>query len=100
MEATKRIVENMNIQVLFQDIIAKEIVNKRGKIEPYGLDELISKFPLIADFKAVQEKNVWCSEKYVFQQSLGAADRIRELHSIITGEADPEMTFIYRLEEK
>ena len=43
MEATKSIVENMNIQVLFQDIIAKEIVYKRGKIEPYGLDELISK---------------------------------------------------------
>ena len=69
-----------------------------GSISSVG--ELISKFPLIADFKAVQEKNVWCSEKNVFQQSLGAADMIRELHSIITGEADPEMTFIYRLEEK
>jgi iron complex transport system substrate-binding protein len=65
-----------------------------------SVNELIAKFPLIADFKAVKEKNVWCSEKNVFQQSLGAADMIRELHSIITGEADSEMTFIYRLEEK
>ena len=43
MEAIKDIVENMKIQVLFQDIIAQEIKGKRNKFEPYGIDELIEK---------------------------------------------------------
>lgn len=64
-----------------------------------SVNDLIEIFPLISDFKAVRENNVWCSEKNIFQQSLCAADMIDELHSIITGEADPQMTFIYHLEE-
>jgi predicted GTPase len=43
MEAIKDIVENMKIQVLFQDILAKEIKGKRINIQPYGVDKLIEK---------------------------------------------------------
>ena len=32
----------------------------------YTIDELIAKDPLFADFKAVQNGNVWCTGKYLF----------------------------------
>lgn len=43
MEAIKEKVENMEIQVLFHEILAKEIKNKKYTIPPFGVDELITK---------------------------------------------------------
>lgn len=62
------------------------------------VDELMEKYPLLADFTAVKNGNVWCTEKNMFQQTTGAADLISELHRIFTDEADDRMNFMYRLE--
>ena len=43
-ETMKKLVEDMNIQVSFQDVLAQKIIHKRfGEIPPFGIDELISK---------------------------------------------------------
>ena len=65
-----------------------------------SVSELKKKFPLIEDFTAVKNGDVWCTEKNMFQQTTGAADMIAELHMIFTGKADDEMEYIYRLEDK
>ncbi|MGN1031809.1 MAG: ABC transporter substrate-binding protein [Butyricicoccaceae bacterium] len=64
------------------------------------IDQLLEKSELLADFKAVKEHNVWCTEKNMFQQTTGAADMISDLHAIVTGEADAEdqLTFLHRLQ--
>lgn len=64
------------------------------------LDQLLEKSALLADFKAVQEGNVWCTEQNMFQQTTGAADMIADLHAIVTGAADGEnqLAFLHRLE--
>lgn len=62
-----------------------------------SVDELIARNKLLADFKAVREGNVWCTEKNMFQQTTGAADMISDLHSIFTGEADSELEYMYKL---
>ena len=62
------------------------------------VSELLEKYPLLKDFTAVKNGDVWCTEKNMFQQSTGAADMIKELHSIFKGEADDKMEFMYRLE--
>ncbi len=64
-----------------------------------SLNELTQKYPMLKDFTAVKNRNVWCTEKNMFQQTTGAADMIKELHSIFVGEADNKMDFMYRLEE-
>lgn len=62
-----------------------------------SVDELIGKNPLLADFKAVREGNVWCTEKNMFQQTTAAADMISDLHSVLSGEADDAAEYMYKL---
>ena len=63
-----------------------------------GIDDIIKKYPLLKDFKAVKNGEVWCTEKNIYQQTTGAADMIKEFHSVFKGEADDYMNFMYRLE--
>ncbi len=54
------------------------------------IDRLLEKDPIFADFRAVKNGNVWCTEKNMFQQSTGVADMISDLHRIISGTATEE----------
>ena len=49
-------------------------------------EELTAKCPLLADFRAVQNGNVWCTTQSFFQQSMELADFILDLHTIFTEE--------------
>lgn len=64
------------------------------------IDELLMKSGLLKDFKAVREGNVWCTGKNLFQESLGLADLIWDIHAILTAD-DPsslEPTYLHRLQ--
>lgn len=50
-------------------------------------EELIAKCSMLADFKAVQNGNVWCTAQSFFQQSMALADFMLELHTVFTEEA-------------
>lgn len=71
-----------------------------GKINSIG--ELTDKENLLKDFKAVQNKNVWCTEKNMFQQVTAAADIISDLNKVISENysenSDDELKYIYHLE--
>ncbi|MDO4519723.1 MAG: ABC transporter substrate-binding protein [Eubacteriales bacterium] len=67
--------------------------------EVKNLTELLAKCPLLADFKAVQNKNVWCTQKSLFQESTGLAVMMLDMHNMLTGEADTDqLTYMYRLQ--
>ena len=67
-----------------------------GKLDT--IEQLLGKSSLLADFKAVQNGNVWCTEQSMFQQSSASAGMIRDLNAIITGTAGSDtLTFLYRL---
>lgn len=91
----------MNIQFETFYAIAKDsdflIYNSTvdGGISDVG--QLIEKNSLLADFKAVQNGNVWCTEKNMFQQTTGAADVIYEMSKIFSGETDEDFDFFYQL---
>lgn len=61
------------------------------------LSQLLEKNSLLSEFKAVSSGDVWCTDKNMFQQTTGAAEVIRELNLIFTGEAENEMEYFYRL---
>lgn len=63
-----------------------------------SVDELIKKNSLFADFKAVKNNNVWCTDKNMFQQITGSADMIADMHLIFTENYDKEPTYIYHLD--
>lgn len=62
--------------------------------------QLVEKNALLADFKSVQNGNVWCTEKNMFQQTTGAADVIYEMSKIFSGETDENFEFFYQLEQE
>ena len=64
-----------------------------GKLE--SISHLLEKSPVFADFKAVKNDNVWCTEQNLFQQTTGAADMITDLNSIFTGNAGEKEQLIY-----
>ncbi|MDO5784177.1 MAG: ABC transporter substrate-binding protein [Eubacteriales bacterium] len=93
----------MNMQMEAFYAAAKDadylIYNSTIDGELQTIDQLLDKSALLADFKAVKEGNVWCTEKNMFQQTTGAADMITDLHTIVTGEASgsDQLTFLHRL---
>ena len=63
------------------------------------LAQLLEKSELLADFKAVKDGNVWCSEHDLFQKSSAAAVMIRDLNRILSGQAaeEDQLEFFHRL---
>ena len=64
-----------------------------------SVEEIIAKNPLIADFKAVKNNNLWCTKNNLFQDSLRLGTVISDLHSVFTDSTEsspPE--FLYKPE--
>ena len=59
------------------------------------LDELLQKSPLLADFKAVKEGNVWCTGKNMFQETMGLGTMILDIHEILAENAPEEASLHY-----
>ena len=72
-------------------------VEKNGELT--DLEALLSKSELLADFKAVQSGNVWCTTQNVFQETSGLADMIMDMHEIFTDDTGSlnKTTYLYRL---
>lgn len=63
------------------------------------LEQLIAKSAPLADFKAVQEGNVWCTGKSMFQESQSVGEMILDINRILTEGhgADGSLAYLYRL---
>ena len=61
-----------------------------------SLDELLAKSPLLKDFKAVENGNVFCTTRDLYQSSMELGTIISDIHSMLTDRTD--MTYIYPLE--
>ena len=53
-----------------------------GTIE--AVSQLTERFPLLAEFKAVQSGQVWCTTQSLFQQSMELADLILDMNKVFT----------------
>lgn len=63
------------------------------------LEEFLALSPLLQEFKAVQEGNVWCSGENMFQETMQLGQMIKDIHLILTQEtpASEEMHYLYPL---
>ena len=93
---------NMQMEAFYASVKDADylIYNSTIDGELKSLNELLAKSSLLADFKAVKEGNVWCTEKNLFQETMGLGDMILDIRRILTEEnPDPaEMVYLYRLE--
>ena len=68
-----------------------------GEME--SLEQLLNINPLLKDFKAVQEGNVWCTAQNMYQETMQLGQMTREMHLIFT-EENPEkqdLDYLYKL---
>ena len=65
------------------------IYNSTIEGEIRTMDELIAKCPLLAQFKAVQQGNVWCTAQSLFQQSMEMPDLILDMNKVFA-EGTPD----------
>ena len=75
------------------------IYNSAIETELHSLDELLAKSSLLADFKAVKDGNVWCTQKSLFQETTGIATMISDMHTMLTSKDQDlsQLTYMYRL---
>lgn len=64
------------------------------------IDELIAKNELLAEFKAVQNGNVWCTSENMYQETTQLGQMIQSFQKVFSGEADEldELPYLYRLQ--
>lgn len=62
-----------------------------------SIDELVALDPLLADFKAVKDGNVWCLTKDFYQESLELSDLILDINHALTESQDASFRFLTRL---
>lgn len=68
-----------------------------GEINSFS--ELTEKNALLADFKAVKNKNVWCTKKSFFQETLETGEIISEFNSVFSQDAEDELKHLRRLKD-
>lgn len=63
------------------------------------MEELFTKSPLLKDFKAVKEGNVWCTQKNLFQETTGLGQMIVDMHQMMTSEDEnlTNLTYMHKL---
>ena len=92
---------NMQMETFYAE--AKDtdclIYNSTIDGELQTLAELLQKSPLLADFKAVKEGNVWCTGKNMFQETMGLGDMILDIHEVLSEDAPDEsgLHYLHRL---
>lgn len=65
-----------------------------GEVE--SLEQLLALNPLLKDFKAVKNGNVWCTSQNMFQETLQLGQMTREFHQIFT-ESPGELEYLFPL---
>ncbi|MDE7266145.1 MAG: ABC transporter substrate-binding protein [Lachnospiraceae bacterium] len=64
-----------------------------GEIE--SVDALLQKESLLKDFKAVQNGNVWCTTRDMYQQSMSIGQMIEDIHSMLSDDSSARESIVY-----
>ena len=100
LQTAKRSSVNITMEEFYSAAVNADYIVYNGTIEVpiHSIDELLAKDPLFGQFKAVQEGNVWCADKYLYQATDITGELIRDFHHMLTDGDESRMTFIYKCE--
>ncbi len=65
--------------------------------EIHSIDELLAKNPLIAEFTAVKNGNVWCTGRSVYQDIMRTGDILTDMHTIFFDTGGPT-SYLYKID--
>ena len=91
---------NMNMEQFYAAAKDADVIIYNCSIvsQLHDLEEFFDLSPVLAEFKAVREGNVWCTSRSMFQQTDKMGSIIQEMNAIFTGQAEDDgLEFIFRL---
>lgn len=90
---------NLEMERFYAEAGQADIIIYNSSIdgEVSTLDQLIAKNQLLADFKAVQSGDVWCSSKNLFQETTDFGLMVAEMNQIFRGQARDDLNFFFKL---
>ncbi len=96
---TRRSTINMQVEEFYNGAKDADILIYNSSIDGgvSGVEELLEKCKLLADFKAVKEGNVGCTTNDMYQQSLSIGYLIEDIHAVRQGE-EKEMNYLFPLQ--
>lgn len=92
---------NIQMETFYQEARDADVLIYNSAIDAdlETISQLVDKSAPLADFKAVQNGNVWCTGKSMFQESQAVGDIILDIHAILAEEPPPDeaLTYLHRL---
>lgn len=92
---------NMQMEAFYQGARDADVLIYNSAIDAdlTTIEQLVAKSAPLAEFKAVQSGDVWCTGKSMFQEALGVGDMILDINAVLTQENPPEeaMNYLHRL---
>ena len=97
---TKRSTINIQVEEFYHGAKDADFLIYNSSIDGgvLNVEELLDKCGVLADFKAVQEGNVWCTTNDMYQQSLSIGYFMEDMHAMLTGEGEENMHYLFHLE--
>ena len=96
---TGRSTMNMQLEDFYNGAIDADYLIYNSAIDGgvKSIAELLDKCPVLADFRAVKDGNVFCTTNDMYQQSMSIGYMIDDMHSMITGAPDSNMKYLFKL---
>ena len=96
---SKRSTMNMQVEEFYDGAKDADYIIYNSTIDGgvSSVDELIDKCPVLADFKAVKDGNVWCTTNDMYQQSMSIGYMIKDIHSMLCDGDEDDMTYLFKL---
>lgn len=90
---------NMTMEEFYATAKDADYIIYNGSIDNplQSVDDLLNKNALFADFKAVKEGNVFCTDKYLYQATNQIAGICADINEMLTNEKAEKLTFLYRV---
>lgn len=97
---TKRSIMNIQVEEFYEGAKDADFLIYNSSIDGgvSGMEELLNKCGLLADFQAVREGKVWCTTNDMYQQSLSIGYFMEDIHAMLSGEGEDQMHYLFRLE--
>ena len=92
---------NMNMEEFYNTAREADVVIYNCSIaeQLQAMEDFLALSPVLEDFKAVKENNVWCTTESMFQQTDKMGTIIQEMHAIFAGEAEGnDLHYIFKLQ--
>lgn len=96
---SRRSTVNMQVEEFYNGAKDADFIIYNSSIDGgvQSAKELLAKCPVLEDFKAVREGNVWCTTNDMYQQSMSTGYLIEDIHSMLQGKNEEVMRYLFRI---